>query len=70
MMPYASTMLFGDFVIVLDGKIKFPNKFYVKNFTRKMTTFGQSDHFTGKNLPVKFICKLDFGIHNYLKISK
>ena len=69
-MPYAFTVLIGYFEIVLDGKIKFPNKFYVQNFTRKMTTFGLSDHFTGKNLPVNFICKLDFGIHNYLKISK
>ena len=40
-------MLFGYFEIVMDAKIKFPNKFYGKNFTRKMTTFGQSDHFTG-----------------------
>ena len=35
MMPYASTVLFGYFEIVLDGKIKFPNKFYVNIFTRK-----------------------------------
>ena len=40
MMPQATIMLFGYFEIVLDDKIKFPNKFYVKIFTRKMTTFG------------------------------
>ena len=31
-------MLFGYFEIVMDAKIKFPNKFYGNNFTRKMTT--------------------------------
>ena len=70
MMPYASTMLFGYFEIVLDDKIKFPNKFYVNNFTRKMATLAKSGHFTSKIIPVKFIRKFDFGIHNYLKISK
>ena len=63
-------MLFGYSEIGMDAKIKFPNKFYGNNFTRKMTTFGPSDHFTGKIFPVKFIRKFDFGIHNYLKISK
>ena len=53
-------MLFGYFEIVMDAKIKFPNKFYGNNFTRKMTTFGQSDHFKGKIFPVKFIRKFDF----------
>ena len=49
MMPYASTMLFGYFEIVLDDKIKFPNKFYVNNFTRKMATLAKSGNFTSKN---------------------
>ena len=55
MMPYASTMLFGYFEIVLDDKIKFPNKFYVNNFTRKMATLAKSGNFTSKILLVKFI---------------
>ena len=56
-MPYASTMLFGDFEIVLDGKINFPNKFYVNNFTRKMATLAKSGHFMSKISLVKFIHK-------------
>ena len=70
MMPYASTVLFGYFEIVLDDKIKFPNKFYVNNFTRKMATLAKSGHFTSKNFHVKFIRKFDFAIQHYLKISK
>ena len=54
----------------MDAKIKFPNKFYGKYFTRKMVTLAKSGHFTSKIIPVKFIRKFDFGIHNYLKISK
>ena len=42
MMPFASTMLFGYFEIVLDGKIKFPNKYYVNFVTRKMTTLAKN----------------------------
>ena len=61
MMPYASTMLFGYFEIVLDGKIKFPNKFYVNNFTRKMATLAKSGHFTSKILLVKLIYKIYLG---------
>ena len=61
MMPYASTVLFGYFKIGLDDKIKFPNKFYVNNFTRKMATLAKSSHFTSKILLVKFIHK------NYLE---
>ena len=70
MMPQATIMLFGYFEIVMDAKIKFPNKFYGKYFTRKMVTLAKSGHFTSKIIPVKFIRKFDFGIHNYLKISK
>ena len=54
----------------MDAKIKFPNKFYGKYFTRKMATLAKSGHFTSKIFPVKFIWKFDFGINNYLKISK
>ena len=54
----------------MDAKIKFPNKFYKKYFTRKMVTLAKSGNFTSKIIPVKFIRKFDFGIHNYLKISK
>ena len=67
---YAAIMLFGYFEIDMDAKIKFPNKFYMTNFTRKMATLAKSGHFTSKIIPVKFIKKFDFGIHNYLKISK
>ena len=70
MMPQATIMLFGYFEIVMDAKIKFPNVFYGKYFTRKMVTLAKSGHFTSKIIPVKFIRKFDFGIHNYLKISK
>ena len=65
MMPYASTMLFGYFEIVLDDKIKFPNKFYVNNFTRKMATLAKSGHFTSKILLVKFIHKHYLGGPNH-----
>ena len=57
-------MLFGYFEIVMDAKIKFPNKFYGNNFTRKMVTLAKSGHFTSKIIPVKFIRKFDFGMHN------
>ena len=67
---YAAIMLFGYFEIDMDAKIKFPNKFYMTNFTRKMATLAKSGHFTGKNFHVKFIRKFDFAIHHYLKISK
>ena len=70
MMPYASTMLFGYFEIVLDGKIKFPYKSNVKIFSRRMATLAKSGHFTSKIFHVKFIRKFDFAIQNYLKISK
>ena len=65
MMPYASTVLFGYFEIVLDGKIKFSNKFYVNNFTRKMATLAKSGHFTSKILLVKFIHKHYLGGPNH-----
>ena len=65
MMPYASTMLFGYFEIVLDDKIKFPNKFYVNNFTRKMATLAKSSHFTSKILLVKLIHKNYLGGPNH-----
>ena len=48
----------------MDAKIKFPNVFYGKYFTRKMVTLAKSGHFTSKIIPVKFIRKFDFGIHN------
>ena len=54
----------------MHAKIKFPSKFYGKYFTRKMVTLAKSGHFTSKIIPAKFIRKFDFGIHNYLKISK
>ena len=54
----------------MDAKIKFPNKFYGKYFTRKMVTLAKSGHFTSKNFHVKFIRKFDFAIQHYLKISK
>ena len=65
MMPYASTMLFGYFEIVLDDKIKFPNKFYVNNFTRKMATLAKSGHFTSKILLVKFFHNFFWGGPNH-----
>ena len=70
MMPQATIMLFGYFEIVMDAKIKISIKFYGKYFTRKMVTLAKSGHFTGKIFPVKFNRNFDFGIHNYLKISK
>ena len=52
---YAAIMLFGYFEIDMDAKIKFPNKFYMTNFTRKMATLAKSGIFTSKILLVKFI---------------
>ena len=62
---YAAIMLFGYFEIDMDAKIKFPKKFYMTNFTRKMATLAKSGHFTSKILLVKFIHKHYFGGPNH-----
>ena len=58
---YAAIMLFGYFEIDMDAKIKFPNKFYMTNFTRKMATLAKSGHLMSKILLVKFIHKNNLG---------
>ena len=50
-------MLFAYFDIDMDAKIKFSNKFYMTNFTRKKAALAKSDNFTSKILLVKFIHK-------------